>query len=71
MSTLDYEIVQEDGGWIYVIESKRSAVFETRSEAEEAARKAAENRSDREEQLDEGLEDTFPASDPVSVTRPQ
>lgn len=28
-------------------------------------------RKDLEEQLEEGLEDTFPASDPVSVTQPQ
>lgn len=27
------------------------------------------SRSEKEEQLEEGLEDTFPASDPVSVTR--
>lgn len=26
------------------------------------------NANDREEELDEGLEDSFPASDPVSVT---
>jgi hypothetical protein len=25
-------------------------------------------KKDKEEQLDEGLEDTFPASDPISVT---
>lgn len=28
------------------------------------------NKARREEQLEEGLEDTFPASDPVSVTEP-
>jgi hypothetical protein len=27
-------------------------------------------RKEDEEELDEGLEDTFPASDPVSVTQP-
>ncbi|APO76060.1 hypothetical protein AM571_CH03266 [Rhizobium etli 8C-3] len=30
--------------------------------------RASHDRSTLEEQLDEGLEDTFPASDPVSVT---
>lgn len=29
------------------------------------------NRQDIEEQLDEGLMDSFPGSDPVSVTQPQ
>lgn len=33
----------------------------------DSARTRQENR-ELEEQLDEGLEDTFPASDPVSVT---
>lgn len=35
--------------------------------AERSAREKKKAR-DLEEQLDEGLEDTFPASDPVSVT---
>lgn len=34
------------------------------------ANKADEKRKRLEEELDEGLEDTFPASDPVSVTEP-
>jgi hypothetical protein len=33
-------------------------------------RKGEGTSSDREEELDEGLEDSFPASDPVSVTTP-
>ncbi len=32
--------------------------------------KNSQKREGSESQLDEGLEDTFPASDPVSVTRP-
>ena len=31
---------------------------------------AGNNQKDLEEQLEEGLEDSFPASDPVSVTQP-
>lgn len=31
--------------------------------------KKAQNQKDTESELDEGLEDTFPASDPVSITR--
>jgi hypothetical protein len=42
-------------------ESNKSAAV--RSLEREQRRKA-----DREEELEEGLEDTFPASDPVSVT---
>lgn len=71
MSDIGYYLIEENDGWRYVIESKRSAVFASREEAEEAARSAADRRSEREDQLEEGLEDTFPASDPVSVTRPQ
>ncbi len=32
--------------------------------------KKAQRRTDAENELDEGLEDTFPASDPVSITHP-
>ena len=32
--------------------------------------KRTQARPDADSELDEGLEDTFPASDPVSVTRP-
>ncbi|WEF51135.1 hypothetical protein AFIC_002704 [[Pseudomonas] carboxydohydrogena] len=32
--------------------------------------KAPDYRKDLEDQLEEGLEDSFPASDPVSVTQP-
>lgn len=68
MAEPDYEIIEEDGGWKYVIESKRSAAFSSRQEAEDAAKSAAKRHDDQE--LNEGLEDTFPASDPVSITRP-
>lgn len=69
MTTHDYAVVQHENGWIYVIEGKASDAFGSRNEAEEAALSAIERRSAREAELDEGLEDTFPASDPVSVTR--
>jgi len=70
MSDIEYEIIEENGGWVYVIDSKRSAAFASRQEAEDAAKSAASRREQRNEELDEGLEDTFPASDPVSATRP-
>lgn len=73
MADIDYDITEQDGGWIYVIDSKRSDVFGSREEAEDAAKSALkrrEEREEREDKLEEGLEETFPASDPVSVTRP-
>jgi hypothetical protein len=70
MADTYYDIAEQDGGWIYVIDSKRSDVFGSRKEAEDAAESALKRRAEREDQLEEGLEDTFPASDPVSVTRP-
>jgi hypothetical protein len=39
-----------------------------RQEAREEAREADRHRADKS--LEEGLEDTFPASDPVNVTQP-
>ncbi|WP_370319320.1 hypothetical protein [Oricola sp.] len=71
MADIGYYLIEENGGWRYVIDSERSASFSSRQEAEDAARSAAMRRSEREDQLEEGLEDTFPASDPVSVTRPR
>jgi nicotinate phosphoribosyltransferase len=38
--------------------------------AERSGRDNAERRRTLDKVLDEGLEDTFPASDPVSVTQP-
>lgn len=69
MSTTDYAIVQHEKGWIYVIDGKASDAFGSQEEAVQAARSAVERRSAREAELDEGLEDTFPASDPISMTR--
>jgi len=70
MGTPDYAIVQQENGWIYVIDGKASDAFGSREEAVKAAHSAVERRAEREDQLEEGLEETFPASDPVSVTRP-
>ena len=69
MGTPDYSIVQNEKGWIYVIDGKASDAFGSRKEAVQAAHSAIERRSEREAELDEGLEETFPASDPVSATR--
>ena len=48
----------------------REAIMASRNHMSEADKKAKCNREKLEEQLDEGLEDSFPASDPVSVTLP-
>lgn len=71
MTNTEFDIIERDGGWAYVIDSKRSDVFDSREEAESAAKSAQKRRQERENQLNEGLEETFPASDPVSVTRPK
>ncbi|ACI94270.1 conserved hypothetical protein [Afipia carboxidovorans OM5] len=41
-----------------------------RNHTSDADKRPNGNRKELEEQLEEGLEDTFPASDPVSVTQP-
>lgn len=41
-----------------------------KSPAVRSLEKEERDKALREEELDEGLEDTFPASDPVSVTEP-
>jgi hypothetical protein len=41
-----------------------------KSPAVRSLEKEERGKARREEELDEGLEDTFPASDPVSVTEP-
>jgi hypothetical protein len=41
-----------------------------RNAAERAGRDNAERRRTLDKVLDDGLEDTFPASDPVSITQP-
>jgi hypothetical protein len=45
---------------------------DTASEKSAAVRsyEKEKRRKENEDELDEGLEDTFPASDPVSVTQP-
>ncbi|MFZ2103156.1 MAG: hypothetical protein WAU86_21580 [Oricola sp.] len=72
----EYAIARQGEGWIYVIDGRPSDAFASREEAETAAKSAAkrraeraEERADSEKELDEGLEGTFPASDPVSITR--
>jgi nicotinate phosphoribosyltransferase len=50
---------RDDGGW-----KKKDETNKNKKEADD--KRAAR----LEEQLEEGLEDTFPASDPVSVTQP-
>lgn len=52
-----------------MIDGKASDAFGSREDAEQAAHSAVERRAAREAELNEGLEDSFPASDPVSVTR--
>jgi len=43
----------------------------TKPKADETTEKAHESRKQRlERELEEGLEETFPASDPVAVTEP-
>jgi len=46
------------------------AIMADRNHTSEADKRAKDNREKLEEQLVEGLEDSFPASDPVSVTQP-
>lgn len=66
MADQSYEIIEKDGGWAYKTGSEVSRAFKSREEAEEAAK----HDMDVDNELKEGLEDTFPASDPVSATQP-
>lgn len=43
---------------------------EKNKKAPDTDKKAKAEKRKREEKLEEGLDDTFPASDPVSVTQP-
>lgn len=56
------------------IASEKSGASETSGASEKSAAvrsyEKEKRRKEDEEELDEGLEDTFPASDPVSVTVP-
>ncbi|TDH38773.1 hypothetical protein E2A64_06675 [Pseudohoeflea suaedae] len=71
MSKENFEIEQRLNGYSFVIDNRHSPVYSTREMAETAAReelKTLKEREDDEDELNEGLEDTFPASDPVAVT---
>ncbi|MBW3098589.1 hypothetical protein [Pseudohoeflea coraliihabitans] len=72
MTDESFEIEQREDGYSYVIDNRHSPVYATRELAAEAARAELESRekADNEEKLETGLEDTFPASDPVAVTIP-
>ncbi|MCY0093158.1 hypothetical protein [Hoeflea ulvae] len=72
MKSHEYELEQRDGGWAYVVDGRHSPVYPTREAAVEAADGDTKpNTFDQEldDELEQGLEDTFPASDPVSITR--
>lgn len=72
MTKQTYELEQRDGGWAYVIDGRHSPVYPTREAAIEVAEGDTKPKTfDQEidDELEQGLEDTFPASDPVSVTR--
>ncbi len=72
MNSQDYELEQRGGGWAYVFDGRHSPVYPSREAALEAAKgdtKPDTFDRDLDDELQEGLEDTFPASDPVSVTR--
>lgn len=78
MTTTTYVIVQHNDGWVYRFGEALSETFATRDEAVAAARRATSGHDAVEDitgpeengHLDEGLEETFPASDPVSATQP-
>lgn len=75
MATIDNH--QEDPGTVpshaFATESARAREIDMLREALGAPANATDPQRDAgtlEEQLDEGLEDSFPASDPISVTSP-
>jgi len=72
MKNQEFELEKRDGGWVYVIDGRRSAFYPSREAATEAAKgetKPVTFDQELDDELEEGLEDTFPASDPVSITR--
>ncbi len=72
MEKHEYELEQRDGGWAYVVDGRHSPVYPNREAAIEAAKSdVMPDTFDQklDDALEEGLEGTFPASDPVSVTR--
>lgn len=71
MTNENFEIEQRLNGYSFVIGNRHSPVYSTREMAETAAReelKSMKEIENDEDELETGLEDTFPASDPVSVT---
>lgn len=71
MTNEHFEIEQRLNGYSFVIGNRHSPVYSTREMAETAAReelKSMKEIENEEDELETGLEDTFPASDPVSVT---
>ena len=69
MSNSDYEIVERNGGWAFKVGDRWSTVYSSREDAITAANEErSSGRSDDKSELQEGLEETFPASDPVSST---
>ena len=69
MSNSGYEIEERNGGWAYKIGDRYSTIYGTRENALLAAEEAiASKKEENDDRLEEGLEDTFPASDPVSMT---
>ncbi|KJS19984.1 MAG: hypothetical protein VR78_02330 [Hoeflea sp. BRH_c9] len=72
MKNQDYELEPRDGGWVYVADGRYSPIFASREAAFEAAKGVTNSDTfdqELDDDLEEGLEGTFPASDPVSVTR--
>jgi hypothetical protein len=71
MGNTEFEIVRRDSGWAYKIEGRWSPVYEYRDDAIAAAQEeTGRAKTENTDELEEGLEDTFPASDPVSATAP-
>jgi len=68
MKNQNYELEQRDGGWAYVIDGRYSPIYASHVAATDAA-KGDTFVQELDDELEEALEDTFPASDPVSVTR--
>ena len=80
MRTEDYTLEEKDGGWTYAIDGRRSPTYASRNDALVAAEDAIIPRqineaeddttgTNEDDDLESALEDTFPASDPVSMTR--
>lgn len=72
MKKQEYELVQRDGGWAYLVDGRYSPVYASRETAIKAAEDDTKPDSfdqELDDKLEDGLENTFPASDPVSVIR--